>query len=124
MKSIQESIIGRKSSGFGYKLPNPKLKDLQHLDVVKCANDNIYICIDPDRLRERSIKIYEFDAYRIVADVVTSLGLGNYRQDLTCTTFKRFDIVAVYRDIFTNNKDYQNFQVIWDILQEKMKFIV
>ena len=124
MKHIIESIIGRKSSGFGYKLPNPKLKDLQHLDVIRCANGNIYICIDPDRLRERVDRIYDFDAYRIVAGRVSNLGLDNFYQNLTCISSKEYDIVAVYRGIFANNEDYPDFQAIWNILQEKMKFIV
>lgn len=128
MKHIIESIIGRKSSGVGYKLSNPKLKDLQHLDVVKCANSDIYICIDPDWLREQQIRIDDFDAYRINNDpslpIITSLGLYNYHQNLTCNSSKEYDIVAVYRGIFANNEDYPDFRVIWNILQEKIKFIV
>lgn len=124
MKSIQESIIGRKGSKSWYKLPNPKLKDLQYLDVVKCANDNIYICIDPDRLHEHA-RIYDFDAYRIVNDppIISVLGLYNYHQNLTCMSSKEYDIVAVYRGIFVN-KDYPDFQTIWNILQERMKEII
>lgn len=125
MKHIIESIIGRKSSGFGYKLPNPKLKDLQHLDVVKCANGNIYICIDPDRFRKQVPGVYNFDAYRIDPNLpfMSPLGLVNYYQNLTCKNYNNYDIVAVYRGVFVN-KDYPNFQTIWDILQEKIKFIV
>lgn len=122
MKHIIESIIGRKSSGFGYKLSNPKLKDLQHLDVIRCANGNIYICIDPDRLREQAYRIYDFNVYRISDGRISSLGLTNFNPNLTCKTYSDYDIVAVYRDIFVN-KDYQNFRVIWDILQEKIKKI-
>ena len=125
MKHIIESIIGRKSSRFGYKLSNPKRKDLQHLDVVKCANGNIYICIDPDRLREQAPRIYDFDAYRIdpTVPIISSLGLDNYYQNLACVSSKRYNIVAVYRGIFVN-KDYPDFQTIWNILQERMKEIV
>ena len=129
MKHIIESIIGRKSSGVGYKLSNPKLKDLQHLDVVKCANGNIYICIDPVMLRGRIARINNFNitdnfnAYRISDGRISSLGLTNFNPNLTCKTYSDYDIVAVYRDIFVN-KDYPNFQTIWDILQEKIKFIV
>lgn len=123
MKHIIESIIGRKSSGVGYKLPNPKLKDLQHLDVVKCANGNIYICIDPNRFHGRDIKVHAFDAYKIIGGLVSRLGLNKfYYQDLRCNTGDEdYDITSVYRDIFTNNEDYPNFQTIWDILQERMK---
>jgi len=126
MKHIQESIIGRKSSGVGYKLSNPKLKDLQHLDVVKCANSDIYICIDPDWLREQQIRIDDFDAYRIdpIVPIISPLGLDNYYQNLTCRSSKEYDIISVYRGIFANNEDYPDFQTIWDILQEKIKFIV
>lgn len=125
MKSIQESIIGRRGSEYWYKLHNPKLKDLQHLDVVKCANDNIYICIDPSGLRVEPVaRINDFNAYRIINGRVSSLGLANYSQNLNCRHNNEFDIVAVYRGLFTNNKDYPSFRVIWDILQEKMKFIV
>ena len=123
MKHIQESIIGRKGSEYAHKLPNPKRKDLQHLDVVKCANGNIYICIDPDRLRERVARINDFNAYRIINGSVLSLGLQSYYQNLTCVGSKEHDIVTVYRGIFAN-KIYPDFQTIWNILQERMKEIV
>jgi len=124
MKSIQESIIGRKGSKSIYKLSNPKLEDLHHLDVVKCANGNIYICIDPDRFQDRVARINEFDVYRIIGGLVLRLGLNHYYQDLRCKTGgKEYNIVAVYRGIFVN-KDYPDFQTIWNILQERMKEIV
>lgn len=45
MKTLQESIIGRK--GIGYvQLSNPKMTDLKHLDVLKTRNDQYYICLD------------------------------------------------------------------------------
>lgn len=125
MKSIQESIIGRKSSEVEYKLHNPKLKDLQHLDVVKCANGNIYICIDPDTDRLVYSPGNVFDGYRIIHHTLSAskLGLQNFYQDLRCKNGAEYDIISVYRNILVN-KEYPDFQTIWNILQEKMKFLV
>lgn len=43
MKTLQESIIGRKTSLIRWsELKNPKKSDLRHLDVLMCRNKNIY----------------------------------------------------------------------------------
>lgn len=118
MKSIRESIIGRKSSQTHhfYTLSNPRLNDLKHLDVLWCKNGSVYICIDPNEDRSL-IGGNVFDAYRVDRwGHPAALGLVNFRRNLSCSTDNEYDIAYVYRNIFDDIKYYRDFQALWNIL--------
>lgn len=130
MKTLQESIIGRK--GIGYvQLSNPKITDLKHLDVLKRRTGDYYICLDykqcPPGIRRQMINQVTLEAYTMPEGVrpgaIWSLGLhlvDRYDMYLQNPNRPQDDIIEVYRGVL-NSADYNSFRDLWGDMQNKMK---
>ena len=130
MKTLQESIIGRK--GIRYvQLSNSKITDLKHLDVLKTRNGRYYICLDyeqcPSGIRHQMINRVTLEAYTMPnggsSGNIWCLGLhqvDKYDMDLRDPDYPDNDIVEVYRGVL-NSADYNSFRDLWGDLQNKMK---
>ena len=130
MKTLQESIIGRRGAlNWNWvELKNPKLRDLQHLDVLICRDENSYICLDRNKCKSNIAKklhgynnfeAYEYNSYH---NDVYALGLDNFDPDLTCRDNEPCDIIHVYRGILDDVKDY-DLPKIWDTLEKRIENI-
>ena len=131
MKTLQESIIGRKGvpQSNRIELPNPKKTDLKHLDVLVCRNEEVYICLDQRGCSrnltkylegwEKYFEAYEYDPGR---DTIYSLGLENYDTKLKCRNNRPYDIIHVYRGVLDDVKDC-DLPVIWDTLEKRIENI-
>jgi len=131
MKTLQESIIGRKGSQYfrGKRLSNPKITDLRHLDVLKTRNGWYYICLDYKQcspgVQHQIIKRVNLEAYTMPEGgqpgTIWCLGLHQeYDMDLRIPDCPEDDIVEVYRGVL-NTANYERFRDLWDDLKNKMK---
>ena len=130
MKTLQESIIGRK--GIGYiRLSNHKITDLKHLDVLKRRTGDYYICLDykqcPPGIRRQMINRDTLEAYTMPEGgrpgAIWSLGLhqvDKYDMNLQNPNWPQDDIIEVYRGVL-NNANYNSIRDLWDDLKNKMK---
>ena len=132
MKTLQESIIGRKGAGYfkGKLLSNPKITDLKHLDILKTRNGWYYICLDytqcPKGIQRQIINQPILEAYAIPDfgrhGTIWCLGLNHvdkYDMDLQSKECPDDDIIEVYRGVL-NNANYESFRDLWGDLQNKM----
>lgn len=131
MKTLQESIIGRKGVPYSRKteLPNPQKTELRHLDILVCRNEEVYICLDRRGCSrnltkylggwEKYFEAYEYDPGR---DIIYPLGLDNFNRDLTCRDNKPYDIIHVYRGMLDDVKDC-DLPKIWDTLEKRIENI-
>lgn len=117
MKTLQESIIGRKGAGYfrGKLLSNPKKSDLQHLDVLKTRDGGCCVCLDYKQcssgIRRQITSRDTLEAYTIPGIAAwTVWGLWSHPDD---------DIVEVYRGVL-DNANYDSFLDLWGDLQNKM----
>lgn len=133
MKHIQESIIGRKGTGYfrGKLLSNPKITNLKHLDVLKIKNGRHYICLDykqcPPGIGRQIINHVTLEAYTMPEDgrsrAIWCLGLhqvDKYDINLQSIVYPDDSIIEVYRGVL-DNADYNSFGDLWGDLQNKMK---
>ena len=132
MKTLQESIIGRKGTGYfrGKLLSNPKITDLKHLDVLKTRDGRCYICLDykqcPPAIRRQMINQVTLEAYTIPErrrpGDIWSLGLyqvDKYDMNLQNREYPDDDIIEVYRGVL-DNANYDSFRDLWGDLQNKL----
>lgn len=133
MKTLQESIIGRKGAGYfrGRLLSNPKITDLRHLDVLKTKNGQYHICLDYKQclsgIRRQLINQVALEAYTMPdggrPGNIWCLGLhqvDKYDMDLQSIVYPDDTIIEVYRGIL-DSADYDSFRDLWDDLKNKMK---
>ena len=111
-KYIDESIIGRKSipyskSKWEQMKTIPKRNELKHLDVLICANLEIFVCLDKHLCAQglwsdviQKVITHNprrFEAYRLSSDrCIDSLGLSYFNSELRCPKNHPFDIQYVY----------------------------
>ena len=133
MKTLQESIIGRKGAGYfnGIRVSNPKITDLKHLDVLKKRTGDYYICLDYKQctpgIRRQMINRVTLEAYAMPeggrSGAIWSLGLhqvDKYDMNLQNPNWPQDDITEVYRGVLSS-ADYNSFRDLWDDLKNKMK---
>lgn len=128
MKSLREALVHKHMDQNKFQVRNPKLDDLEHLDILETEGGEFYICLQynacPYDVKEciknwgDDIEAYTYDKYDCIAD----LGLVfRYNSDLTAKhRILGDDISSVYRGVLKGVK-YKTFMDLWDEMKKRLK---
>jgi len=135
MKSIKESIIGRKIADW-IILPNPKKPDLKHLDILELRDGRISICLDPDKMDARFPYCPGFASFDLYNHNLNSqsdcirmfcVPFYDYNMDLTYNSkyidHEKYDVIAVYRSIKKLNErrpDFDDIRSSWKKYKQRL----